>query len=103
MRIEVTGQHIGITPAIKGHVEEKAAKLTRYFDQIQQITVRVDHEVKHVDTPFSVEVIVDVEHHDDFVARAEGQDLYVVMDQAIDKAARQLRDFKEKLKLGKRG
>lgn len=103
MRIDVTGQHVVISPAIKAHAEEKAGKLTRFYDQVQMINVRVDHEPKHADNPFVVEVIVDVEHHDDFVARAEGTDVYVVIDQAVDKAARQLRDFKEKLKLGKRG
>jgi putative sigma-54 modulation protein len=103
MRIEVTGQHLAISPGIRAHAEQKAEKLTKFYDQIQQINVRVDHEPKHFDTPFSVEVIVDVEHHDDFVARAEGSDVYVTLDMAMDKAARQLRDFKEKLKLGKRG
>lgn len=103
MRIDVTGQHLGISPAIRSHAEEKASKLTRFYDQVQLITVRVDHEPKHADNPFEVEVIVDVEHHEDFVAKAQGTDVYVVIDQAVDKAARQLRDFKEKLKLGKRG
>lgn len=103
MRVEVTGQHIAITPGLRGHVEEKVARLERYYDQIQLIKVRVDHEPRHVDNPFVAEVIVDVEHHEDFVARCEGQDVYVTIDHAVDKAARQLRDFKEKLKLGKRG
>ena len=67
------------------------------------INVRVDHEPKHADNPFAVEVIVDVEHHEDFIGRAEGTDVYVTIDHAMDKAARQLKDFKEKLKLGKRG
>lgn len=103
MRIDVTGQHLAISPGIRAHAEQKAEKLTRFYDHVQLIKVRVDHEPRHADNPFSVEVIVDVEHHEDFVARAEGTDVYVVIDQAMDKAARQLRDFKEKLKLNKRG
>ncbi|MEZ6234452.1 MAG: ribosome-associated translation inhibitor RaiA [Phycisphaerales bacterium] len=102
MRIDVTGQHLAINDGLRTHAEQKVSKLTRYYDHVQQITVRVDHEPKHVDNPFSVELIVDVEHHDDFVARAEGADVYVVIDHAVDKAARQLKDFKERLKLGKR-
>lgn len=103
MRIDVTGQHLAISPGIKAHAEQKAGKLEKFYDQIQQINVRVDHEPKHFDNPFAVEVIVDVEHHEDFIGRAEGTDVYVTIDHAIDKAARQLKDFKEKLKLGKRG
>lgn len=103
MRIEVTGQHLAISPGIKAHAEQKAEKLTKFYDQVQLIKVRVDHEPKHADVPFEVEVIVDVEHHEDFVGKASGTDVYVTIDHAVDKAARQLKDFKEKLKLGKRG
>ena len=103
MRIDVTGQHVAINNGLRAHAEQKVSKLTRYYDHVQLITVRVDHEPRHVDQPFSVELIVDVEHHDDFIAKAEGTDVYVVIDHAVDKAARQLKDFKEKLKLSKRG
>ncbi|MCA9287939.1 MAG: ribosome-associated translation inhibitor RaiA [Phycisphaerales bacterium] len=103
MRIDVTGQHLAINGGLRAHAEQKVSKLTRYYDHVQQITIRVDHEPKHVDNPFCVELIVDVEHHDDFIARAEGTDVYVVIDHAVDKAVRQLKDFKERLKQGKRG
>lgn len=103
MRIDVTGQHLTISNGLRTHAEQKAEKLSRFYDHIQQVSVRVDHEPKHADNPFAVEVIVDVEHHDDFIARAEGTDVYVVIDHAFDKAARQLRDYKERIKLNKRG
>jgi ribosome-associated translation inhibitor RaiA len=46
--------------------------------------------------------VVDVEHHDDFVVHASDEDLYAAIDAAVAKSTRQLTDFKEKLKLGKR-
>ena len=48
------------------------------------------------------ELVVDVEKHDNFVAHARDEDLYAAIDLVIDKAARQLTDFKERLKMGKR-
>ncbi len=101
MRIDVVGRHIEVTDAIREHAEGKGAKLVKYFDRIQQITFTVfDPDNKG---EFKVEVVVDVEHHDDFVSHATGNDLYGTIDQATQKASRQLTDYKEKLKLGHRG
>jgi ribosome-associated translation inhibitor RaiA len=45
-----------------------------------------------------VEVVVDVVKHKDFVSSQSGPDLYACIDECVDKAQRQLRDFKEKLR-----
>ena len=102
MRIEVIGRNLDVTNAIREHAEAKAAKLPRYFDHIQQITFRLSPEDHHHKGSFRVELVVDVEKHDDFVSHASHEDLYTAIDQAVQKASRQLTDFKEKLKLGKR-
>lgn len=100
MRIEVTGRHMEITPAILEYAETKCGKLTRYFDRIQEIVVVVTEQPKP--EQFDVEIRVDVEHHDDFVGHAKGQDLYEAIDLCIDKVSRQLTEFKERLKNSKR-
>ena len=103
MRVEVVGRNLEITDAIRTHAEEKVDKLHRYFDGVQQITItveRVDHSSGH--PVYETELIIDVKHHDDFVAHATGDDLYLTIDQAVQKGSRQLSDFKEKLKLNKR-
>jgi putative sigma-54 modulation protein len=100
MRIDVVGRQFEITDAIREYVESKAEKLVRFFDGTQLITATVstpDHD--HI---YRVELVVDVEKHEDFVSHAEGEDLYVTIDKAVSKSQRQLTDFKEKLKLGKR-
>jgi len=102
MRIDVVGRNIPVTDAIRSHAESKVAKLPKYYDGVQQITLtvtRADH--KHHET-FDVELRIDVEKHDDFISHATGDDLYGAIDLAVDKGVRQLTDFKEKLKLGKR-
>lgn len=99
MRTDVIGKHMEVTDAIRTYAEAKTEKLTRYFDGTQLIQVVLE-ELKHGE--FSVEIVVDVEKHPDFIARGTGDDLYKCIDQAVDKAARQLTDFKERLKMGNR-
>jgi len=102
MRIDIVGRNIEITDAMREHAEEKCAKLTKYFDLIQLVTVRVEADTHHSKGEFAIEMTVDVEHHEDFVAKATDRDVYAAMDQAFHKSVRQLTDYKEKLKLGKR-
>ncbi|HMN41463.1 MAG TPA: ribosome-associated translation inhibitor RaiA [Phycisphaerales bacterium] len=97
MRIDVVGKHIDITPAILEYAQKKADKLTKFFDGTQQIRVLVESP-QGKKGEIHVEVVVDVEKHQDFIANATGPDLYAAIDTAVDKAARQVRDFKEKLK-----
>jgi putative sigma-54 modulation protein len=95
MEITVTGRHLEITPAIKQYATDKVSKLPRYFDRVLQINVIADRRDNHT---FEAEIIVDAEHHEDFVAKASGPDLYACVDSAVDKLERQLTDHKERLR-----
>ncbi len=98
MRIQVTGKHMDLTPAIQQYAEQKAGKLPRYYDGVQEISVVVERPSSdHVE----VEIRADVERHDDFIAKVKGQDVYECIDLAVDKVHRQLADFKERLKNNK--
>ncbi|MBN8643825.1 MAG: ribosome-associated translation inhibitor RaiA [Planctomycetes bacterium] len=98
MRIQVTGKHMDLTPAIQQYAEQKAGKLPRYYDGVQSISVVIERpKADHVE----VEIRADVEHHDDFVAKTSGQDVYECIDLSVDKLHRQLSDFKERLKNNK--
>lgn len=99
MRIEVTGKQLDLTDAIRDHAEQKAEKLPRYFNGVQEIDFVLE-QLKHEE--FQAEIQVDVVKHDTFVARARGTDIYGCIDQAVEKMTRQLRDFKEKLKSSSR-
>ncbi|MBX9735690.1 MAG: ribosome-associated translation inhibitor RaiA [Phycisphaerales bacterium] len=101
MRIDVVGKHLEITPAIKSHAEAKAGKLVKHYDGVQLVTVRCEQEPHN--KGFHVEIVADVEKHEDFVAHEKHVDLYTAIDGCVDKVARQLTDFKEQLKQGKRG
>ena len=101
MRTEIVGRNIELTQAIREFATQKSSKLLKYFDGIQQITVTLTKDDHHKHGLFGAELIVDVEKHDNFVSHEHDKDLYVAIDAAVAKSERQLRDFKEKLKLGK--
>ena len=80
---------------MQAHALEKGEKLTKYLDLIQQVIFRIEH---HEKTGYTVECVVDVEKHDDFIATSSATDVFAAIDDAVHKASRQLTDFKEKLK-----
>jgi len=98
MRIDVIGRNLDITDPIREHAEAKCAKLTKFFDGVQQITLRLSKEDSHQHGLFGAELVIDVVKHDDFVSTARGEDVYAIIDQVAHKGARQLTDFKEKLR-----
>lgn len=101
MRINVVGRHFEITEPIKAHAEGRSGKLDeKYPSLIQQIDVIVRKENSAVEE-YSVELKVDVEHRDDFIATATGPDLYATIDDAATKADRQLHDHREKMKINR--
>jgi putative sigma-54 modulation protein len=102
MRIDVVGRNLEITPAIRRHAETKGETLTKYFDGLQLLTFRLGKDGHATHGKFDVELVCDVEKHDDFVCHAVEEDLYIAIDHAVQKASRQLTDFKERLKSGKR-
>lgn len=97
MRIDVVGKHIEVTPAIHEYASKKAEKLTKIFDGTQLIKVCLESP-QGKKNEFNVEVVVDVVKHDDFIANAVEPDLYAAIDGAVDKAMRQIRDYKDKLR-----
>ena len=98
MRIEVVGRNVEITPAIREYALSKAEKLPKFYSGVQQITVLVARANAHHTTDFEVEIVADVQHHDDFVSHAKGSDPYAAIDICVEKCERQLREFKEKIK-----
>lgn len=95
MRIDVVGKHLEITEAIRKYAESKAEKLLKYFSGTQQIRIYLETGKK---SDFTCEIAVDVVKHKDFIAHATAKDLYAAIDECVDKAQRQVHDFKEKLR-----
>lgn len=99
MRIEVTSKGMELTAPIEEYTRTKSEKLLKYFDGVQEIEV-ILHNAER--STFHVEVMVDVVGHEPLIGRAEGMNVYSCIDQAVDKAQRQLTDYKERLRKPRR-
>ncbi len=81
--------------ALKAHATEKSEKLTKYYDQIQEIEVVIEggrdgHGGTHV------EILVNATHNDTFVSNCNDENPYAAVDACIGKLERQLSEHKKK-------
>jgi putative sigma-54 modulation protein len=93
--ITISARHFDITPAIRQHAEEKAAKLPKYYDSIQAIEVILDGTDSKQKR---AEIVVNAEHNNRFVAHHSGEDLYGCIDQAFHKMQHQITAHKEQFR-----
>ena len=94
MQINVNSKQLEMTPAIEEYAKSKAEKLTRFYDRIEQIHVKIEKTTHG----YTAEILTDVEHHDNIVATSENPDLYAAIDGCIDRSVRQLTDLKTKIR-----
>jgi putative sigma-54 modulation protein len=87
-----------VTPALKTFAEQKASKLTRYYDRIQEIEVILDTAKELGKNHSKVEMIVNAEHKNMFVAHHDDGDAYAGIDACVDKLERQLSEHKKKIR-----
>jgi putative sigma-54 modulation protein len=90
----ISSRHMDVTPPLRDYAESKAGKLTRYYDRIQEIEVVFDNGKDAI----RVEMIVNAEHKNMFVAHHDDGDAYACIDGCVDKLERQLSDHKKKIR-----
>ena len=95
MNVVVASRHMEVTPALKSFAEQKVSKLTKYYDRIQEIEVVIDAGKDLGKDSTSVEVIVNAEHKNMFVAHHTDGDAYMCIDACVNKLERQLSDHKK--------
>ena len=94
MVVTVASRHMEVTPALKTFAETKATKLLKYYDRIQEIEVILDAGKDRT----TVEMIVNAEHKNMFIAHHGDGDAYACIDGCVDKLERQLTDHKDKIR-----
>ena len=94
MIVTVASRHMEVTPALRTYAEQKASKLLKYYDRIQEIEVVLD---AGKDTT-KVEMIVNAEHKNMFIAHHDQGDAYACIDGCVDKLERQLSEHKKKFR-----
>ena len=99
MVVTVASRHMEVTPALKAFAEQKANKLLKYYDRIQEIEVVLDTGKEQGRKDHTrVEMIVNAEHKNMFIAHHSDGDAYACIDMCIDKLERQLTDHKDKIR-----
>lgn len=91
MQTIVTGRHVELTEDLKTYVNDKANKLTRYYDRLHEMDVVIAMEAgQHV-----VEFIARADHHHRFVAKERHADAFAAVDLVVEQLKRQITRYKE--------
>jgi putative sigma-54 modulation protein len=94
VEIKITTRHVDITDEIKDYAYQKAEKLLKYYDRIQEIEVIIESE----GDLFSVKIIANAGASAEFLGQDTGPDTFALIDLVEEKVERQLRKHKEKLR-----
>ena len=94
MNIVIEARHMEVTNSLRQHVESKAEKLPKYYDNIHSIEVVLDMEA---DQPMT-EIVVHGGKKNTFVASARNEDMYACIDQCMHKVIEQLRRHKGRIR-----
>lgn len=94
MQIEISGQNVDVTQALRAYVTEKLERLTRHFDNLTGVHVVLRLEkIEH-----TVEGTVSVGGRTNPIhAEAADEDMYAAIDKLADKLDRQVRRHKGKV------
>lgn len=92
MQVSITGHHVEVTEALRAHVEDKLSKLKRHFDNVVDVHVILTVEKLEQKAEATVQVSGAKLYADD-----TQEDMYVAIDNMIDKLDRQIVKHKEKL------
>ncbi|MGR9088776.1 MAG: ribosome hibernation-promoting factor, HPF/YfiA family [Gammaproteobacteria bacterium] len=91
MHVIVTGHHLEITDALKAHVDAKFDKLARHFDNVTDVHVilTVEKLVQKAEATLQISGAK-------LFAEDHQEDMYVAIDNMVDKLDRQITKHKEK-------
>ena len=92
MQLHLSGHHLDITSALRQHTSDKLSKIKHHFDNVINVNMILEVQ-KDVQT---AEATIHVRGADLF-AKAQSNDMYVSIDQLINKLDSQIIKHKEKL------
>jgi putative sigma-54 modulation protein len=93
MRVNLSGHHLDVTPALRSYVERKLSRILRRFDRVidVQCILSVDKLRHRAESTVSV-------RGPDIHASAVADDMYAAIDALADKLDRRVRKHKERLR-----
>lgn len=95
MQIEISGQNVEITDALRSYVAEKTQRIERHFENLTSahVVLKLDKLVHIAEGTIHVGGKTNPVH-----AEASAQDMYAAIDELMDKLDRQVRRHKSKVK-----
>ena len=91
MQINITGNHVELTDALRDYVNEKLTRLERHYDNITNVQVILSIEKERHQATCTLHAA-----GADLHAAAQNGDMYAAIDALSDKLNRQLVKHKEK-------
>ena len=98
MRIDVQGQHIEVTDALRSYSEEKLLRLKRHFDHPMDVRLQLSLDKPNHRAEGHIKV-----NGGDYHADASAETMYAAIDLLVDKLDRSLMKHKEKMTKHHRG
>ncbi|HHH49212.1 MAG TPA: ribosome-associated translation inhibitor RaiA [Gammaproteobacteria bacterium] len=92
MQIDVTGQHLDVTPALRDYITGKLERLERHFDKVTNVHAVLSVEKLRQKAEATINANGASLH-----ANAESEDMYAAIDALVDKLDRQIKKHKEKI------
>lgn len=93
MRMNVSGHHVDVTPALRAYVTEKLQRLSKHFDHV----ISIDVILKVEKLQQRAEASVNAAGRTVF-ATATAPDMYAAIDELSDKIDRRVRRLKQRLR-----
>ena len=93
MNLQIHGNHIEVTPALRDYISGKLARIERHFDQVIDATVQLTVEKVNQ----RAEITLRLRGNNIHVESVE-QDLYAAIDTLVDKLDRQVLRYKDRVK-----
>ena len=93
MELRITARHFDLTPELKAYTESTTTSLSRYFDRIVDANIILEVEKRRKRAELTIDV-----YGQKLVSHAETDDLYVSIDEVVDKMQRQLKRYNSRFK-----
>ena len=92
MQLNLSGHHLDITSSIRQHTSDKLTKIKHHFDNVMNVNMilEVQKDLQKAEATIHVSGA-------DLFAKAQSDDMYVSIDQLINKLDSQIIKHKEKL------
>ena len=91
MQVNISGQHLEVTQALRDSINDKLARLERHYDKITNVQVILSVEKLQQ----KIEATLNIPGGE-VVGNAVNEDMYAAIDSLYEKLDRQLKKHKEK-------